>query len=208
VLIEQALAQRPDVAARGADVALYEVRVRQERIRPFVPTLAAGFSAGDFGGGGDQPGYRFSHFNGRADFDVLAFWTVRNLGLGNRALKNRAVAEAGQAEAERVRVIDKVRREVAEALAQAKARQQQIQIAHKRVARAEQAFREDLTRARNLKGRPIEVLDSFTLLTTARQDLIADLVGFSQAQVALYVALGYSPSSYDERHYGSASAER
>ena len=45
------LAQRPEIAARGADVVLYETRLRQERVRPLVPTLAVGFSAGDFGGG-------------------------------------------------------------------------------------------------------------------------------------------------------------
>ncbi len=118
-LLHEALAHRPEIAARSADVALYETRLRQERIRPLLPTIAVGMSAGDFGGGSDQVSYRFSHFSSRTDFDVLAFWTVQNLGFGNRALQNRARAEIGQAEAERARAIDLVRREVAEAHAQA-----------------------------------------------------------------------------------------
>jgi outer membrane protein TolC len=193
-MIQQALARRPEIAARSADVALYETRLRQERIRPLVPTLAVGFSAGDFGGGSDQVGYRFSHFGSRADFDVLAFWTVQNLGFGNRALQNKVRAEIGQAEAERARTIDRVRREVAEALGQTAARRRQIDIAEKRAATAQQAFRNDLTRAKNLEGLLIEVLDSFNLLTTARQDLVSAMVGFNQAQFNLYAAIGNLPT--------------
>jgi outer membrane protein TolC len=193
-MIQQALALRPEIAARGADVAAGETRLRQERIRPLVPTLAVGFSAGDFGGGGDQVGYRFSHFSSRADFDVLAFWTVQNLGFGNRAVQNKVRAEIGQAEAQRARVIDRVRREVTEALALVASRRRQMEIAEKRVATAQQGFRQDLTRAKNLEGRLIEVLDSFNLLTAARQDLVSAMVGYSQAQVNLYVALGNMPA--------------
>src|SRR5262249_408945 len=47
-MIEQALAQRPEIGARSADVVLCETRLRQERVRPLVPTVAVGFSAGDF----------------------------------------------------------------------------------------------------------------------------------------------------------------
>jgi outer membrane protein TolC len=193
-LIQQALVQRPEIAARGADVAAGETRLRQERIRPLVPTLSVGFSAGDFGGGGDQVGYRFSHFSSRADFDVLAVWTIQNLGFGDRAVQKKIRAEIGLAEAQRARVIDKVRREVAEALALTTSRRQQIQIAEQRVVTAQQAFREDLTRAKNLQGRIIEVLDSLIQLTAARQDLVTALVGYSQAQVNLYVALGNMPT--------------
>src|SRR5436305_1118872 len=62
IMLEQALAQRPEIGARGADVAYYETRLRQERIRPLAPALSVGLSAGSFGGGSDQVGYRFSHF--------------------------------------------------------------------------------------------------------------------------------------------------
>jgi outer membrane protein TolC len=193
-LIEQALAQHPEIAARGADVALRETRLRQERVRPLLPTLAVGFSAGDFGGGSDQVGYRFSHFNGRTDFDVLAVWTLQNLGFGNRAIQNKVRAEIGQADAARAQAIDKVRREVAEAFADSAARREQMDLAQQRAATAQKAFQQDLNRTKNLEGRLLEVLDSFNQLTAARQELIATMVGFSQAQFNLYVALGKMPA--------------
>jgi outer membrane protein TolC len=193
-LIDTALASRPEIAARGADVALFETRLRQERVRPLLPTIAVGFSAGDFGGGSNQVGYRFSHFSGRTDFDVLAVWTLQNFGVGNRAVQNKVRAEIGQAEAYRAAMIDQVRREVAEALAQTNTSRQQMEIARRRVQTAEKAYRQDLERNKDPKlGRVIEVLNSANLLATARQDLVLSMVGYSQAQFQLFVALGGMP---------------
>jgi outer membrane protein TolC len=202
-LISQALAQRPEIAARATDVAVQQTRLRQEKIRPLLPTLYMGFSAGDFGGGSDQVGYRFSHFNSRTDFDVLAVWTLRNLGFGNRALQNKVHAEIGQADAARALTIDTVRREVAEALAQATSQRRLMEIAQKRVVTAQSAFRQ---------GRPIEVLDSLNLLTAARQDLVAAMAGYSQAQISLFVAIGNAPfspfSGQPKAYLGTPTVER
>ncbi len=163
-------------------------------MRPLIPTVAVGFSAGDFGGGSDLVGYRFSHFNSRTDFDVVAFWTLQNLGIGNLAIQNKVRADMLQAEALRARTIDNVRREVADALAQTNAARLQMRIAESRVTTAQQGFHEDLLRAKNLQGRLIEVLNSFNLLNTARQDFVRALVNFSQSQFTLYVALGNAPT--------------
>jgi outer membrane protein TolC len=192
-LIETALASRPEIAARTGDVALYETRLRQERIRPLVPTISAGFSAGDFGGGSNQAGYRFSHFSGRTDFDVLAVWTLQNLGVGNRAIQNKVRAEIGQAEAHRAAMIDQVRREVAEALAQSKTSRLQLEIARRRVETAQKAYGQDLLRTKDRLGHLIEVLSSLNLLTAARQDLVLSMVSYSQSQFRLYVAIGGMP---------------
>ena len=152
-LIQQALARRPEIGAGNAQVALFEARLHQERLRPLIPTLAVGFSAGDFGGGSDLAGYRFSHFNSRTDFNVVAFWTLQNLGVGNLAIQSRVRAEMVQAEAQRRRTIDSVRREVADARAGTNAARLRMKIAERRVATAQQGFREDLLRAKNLQGR-------------------------------------------------------
>ena len=194
-LIETALASRPEIAARSADVALYETRLRQERIRPLVPTISAGFSAGDFGGGSNQVGYRFSHFSGRTDFDVLAVWTLQNFGVGNRAVQNKVRAEIGQAEAYRAAMIDQVRREVAEAHSQTKTSRLQMEIARRRVETAQKAYTQDLLRTKDRLGHLIEVLSSLNLLTAARQDLVQAMVGYSQSQFQLYVALGGTPAA-------------
>jgi len=193
-LVQLALRTRPEVGARGADVAVAETRLRKERARPWLPFLSVGLSAGEFGGGSNQADTSFGHFNGRMDFDAVAFWSLQNLGLGNLAIQRRLRAQVGAAEAERVRTIDQVRHEVADAQALSAARRLEVEVARREVDRAERAFREDLLRTRNLEGHPIETLQSLTLLVTARQALIAAVVGYDQAQFQLFVALGQPPT--------------
>ena len=78
-LIQRAVTARPEVYARAAQVHEAQVRVRQERVRPFLPTLIAGFSAGGFGGGSDQSPANYNTYQARTDFDVAAVWNVQNL---------------------------------------------------------------------------------------------------------------------------------
>jgi outer membrane protein TolC len=192
-LLQLALRNRPEVAARSADVAVLATHLREERVRPFVPLVSVGFSGGVFGGGSDQADTRFDHFSGRTDFDVLAVWSLDNLGLGNLAVQRRLRADVEQAEAERARMIQQVRREVADAYTLSAARMRQLDVARRRVQTAAEGYRLDRVRARNLEGWPIEVLNSFRLLNAARQDLVAAVVGFDQAQFGLFVALGQPP---------------
>ena len=99
-----------------------------------------------------------------------------------------------QAQSERFRTIDRIRRETADAYAAAAASLREVETAGRRVAAAQRAFKEDLTRARNLEAWPIEVLNSLLLLNSARQDLIHALVGYDEAEFQLFVALGRPPT--------------
>jgi outer membrane protein TolC len=195
-LVRTALENRPEVGARAADVAAGEVEWRKERVRPLLPFVAVGLSAGEFGGGSDLADSSFGHTRGRVDFDVLAVWSLQNLGLGNLAVQRRQRAGVLQAEAERVRVLDQIRREVAEAHALAAARRAQVDVALRRVQTAAEAYRKDLKRTRNLapNSYPIQLLDSLHQLTAARQDLIRAQVEYNQAQFQLFVALGQPPT--------------
>jgi outer membrane protein TolC len=192
-LVQIALANHPELTARGADVASAQVHVRQERVRPWLPLVAAGFSAGDFGGTGTQASPSSWTSGLRMDVDVAAVWSLQNLLVGNRAIVNRARAAAGQAEADRLAVANRIRTEVAEAFTQISARRREIDLVRRRAASAQQAFEEDLLRSRNLEGRPIAVLRSYELLVAARVDLVRALAGYSQAQLQLFVALGNTP---------------
>jgi outer membrane protein TolC len=193
-LVRIAVSNRPEVGAGSAAVALNQERYREERVRPFVPLLSVGYSAGTFGGGSNQVEPRFGRFDGRSDFDVYAFWTLANFGLGNLAVQRARQAEVGQAEAERVDVIDRVRREVADATAQVAARRREVDAARRKLAAAQQGARLDLIRVRNLEGLPIEVLNSLRLLNAARQELIRAAIGYNQAEFQLFVALGQPPT--------------
>ncbi len=201
-LIQIAMRNRPEVAARTADIGVVTAHLREEQVRPFVPLLSVGYSAGEFGGGSNLTDTRFGHFDGRSDFDVLAVWSFDNFGVGNLTTVRRLRADVAEAAAVRARVIDQIRREVAEAYGVSAARIQQAEVARRRVETAAQAYRFDLERIRGLVGisktriiaHPIELMNSADLLNRARLDLIGAVVGFDQAQFRLFVALGQPPT--------------
>src|SRR5207245_1016429 len=145
-LVQMAVRKRPEIGARTADVAVNETHLRQEWIRPLVPLLSVGFSAGGFGGGSDLADSRFGHFTSRTDFDVLAVWSLRNFGLGDVAVQRRLRAEVDQALTERARVLDQIGREVAEAYARSAARRQQVDVARRQVETAQEGYQLDLIR--------------------------------------------------------------
>src|SRR5262249_9453750 len=130
-----------------------------------------------------------------SDFDVLAVWNVQNLGLGNRALVRRADAGVGQAVAGYDLAVNQVRREGAEALADAQAAARQIEGAGGALSAAEEGFKREMQRISDpALGRPIETLDSFRQLFDARQELVRAVVAFDVAQFRLFVAVGSNPS--------------
>jgi outer membrane protein TolC len=94
---------------------------------------------------------------------------------------------------ERARTIDRIRAEVAEAHALAAARRQEMELARKRIDLAQRAYTQDLARIRNREGLPLEVLQSANQLKDARQDLVRSMIGYSQAQLRLFAALGNAP---------------
>jgi outer membrane protein TolC len=191
-LLTIALANHPEIAARTAAIAFQEIRVKQERVRPFLPLVAVGFSAGEFGGG-PTAGARLGNFGVRTDVDVVAVWSLQNAGVGNRAVQNVTRSEWEAAVLDRARTIDRVRREIVEAHSLVAARRQEIELARSRVETSQQGYSHDLTRARNLLGEPIELLNSANQLAAARQDLVRAMIGYSTAQLQLYTSLGYTP---------------
>lgn len=193
-LIQIALDNRPELGARDAAIAETRTHLHQEKARPFLPLLSVGFSAGDFGGGGSQATTHFAHFNGRTDFDAYAVWSLENFGLGNIANQNVWQARVHQALAARIQMVDQIRTEVSEAYTVSADSQRRLEVARRELKTAREAYRLDLERSKQLEGKPIEVLNSATLLAAARQDYIRALVAYDQAQFQLFVALGQPPA--------------
>jgi outer membrane protein TolC len=193
-LLDQAMRDHPEIVARSADIAYQEIRLRQERVRPFLPLIAVGFSAGEFSGGATNTTSRVGQFSPRTDLDIVAVWSLQNLGHGNRAVQNIARSGLGSAQIEYARLLDRIRREVVEAHARTEALRQDVALARKRVETSQRAYTQDMTRAINNQGRPLEVLNSANQLNTARQDLVRAMIAYSQAQLQLYTALGNPPS--------------
>ena len=192
-LAAQALQARPEVNARAAEVAESGIRLRQEKLRPWLPTVGVGFSAGSFGGGSDLTASSYGGFGGRTDFDLFAVWTVQNLGLGNRALQNRGRAHVGQAVARLDSAQNRIRAEVAESLAQIRSARSRIETARSQLATAQQGFGEEMARIKQDEGRPLEVLDSTRQLGESRLELIRAITGHNVAQFRLLAAVGTPP---------------
>ncbi|MGO9108408.1 MAG: TolC family protein [Thermoguttaceae bacterium] len=194
-LIATALMRRPELKAQQAVIRQALLALRGARALPFTPNVLIGYSSGTFGGGSDLSPPELGNFQGRSDFDAVAFWTLQNLGVGNAALIRQAQSHLRTENYEMTRVLDQVRDEVAEAYARAHARWSQIGTSEKAVRSAQAGFREDVNRIRGGEGLPIEVLDSVRLLGEGRDDYVNAILDYNRAELELYVALGQPPAN-------------
>ncbi|HMF15487.1 MAG TPA: TolC family protein, partial [Gemmataceae bacterium] len=206
-LIAIALAQRPELQERRAAIVAAMLELRSAKLLPFSPNLLAGYSAGTFGGGSNLASEgilqadrsilrqsRFGNFDDRQDFDVVLYWTLRNLGVGNVALVRLASSNLRQDQLREIEVLDRVRAEVATAYARTHARFAQIDTGEQALRTSQLAYQEDFDRTRNGFGLLIETVDSLRLLHRSRYAYLDAIVDYNQAQFALYVALGQPPA--------------
>jgi outer membrane protein TolC len=208
-LLAMALLQRPELAARRSEIqaALYALSLA--RVLPFSPNVVLGFSAGGFGGGSNlvaSPGGfitgdgtrivepRFSNLEDRTDFDVVVFWTFRNMGVGNLALVRAADSRARQSRLRELETLNLVRAQVAEAQGWSAARVQQIDASEQAVRASQEAFTQDFARIRGGQGLPLELIDSLRLLGRSRYEYVDAIIDYNRAQVQLWVALGQPPA--------------
>ncbi|MFI5456672.1 MAG: TolC family protein, partial [Isosphaerales bacterium] len=80
-LVVQGLRQRPELAGAQELVQATLLRLKQAKLRPFVPSLAVSYAGGGFGGG---QGSFFGNFGARGDVAASLFWELQNLGFGDR----------------------------------------------------------------------------------------------------------------------------
>jgi len=195
-LIAEATTSRPELFAQIAAIQQAQVRIRQEKIRPYLPLISIGYSGGFFGGGSNLVSSQFGPMGARTDLDVWAIWTMQNMMVGNRAQVRRADAVMGEEIAEYDRWVNVIRAEVSEAMADAKAAARQIELSKKAVATAEEGYKLELERIRAggpKLGLPIEVLDSFDLLLTAQKEYLRAIIEYDIVQFRLFVAMGSNP---------------
>lgn len=205
-LLAIALLQRPEMNERRAGVQAALLSLNGTRVLPFSPNVILGYSAGNEGGGSNLvhqiPGTdafargdpRFGLFAARQDFDVIAYWALQNLGVGNAALIREARSRLGVADMRLLQTMDQVRVEVARAHVRTHTRFAQIETAETAVREAGDAFAEDLRRIRGGVGLPIELLNSLRLLRRGRYDYLDAIITYNEAQFDLYVALGQPPA--------------
>ncbi|WP_435018179.1 TolC family protein [Tundrisphaera sp. TA3] len=196
-LIALGLLRRPELAERRAVIREALLSLQGSKVLPFSPTVLVGFSAGGFGGGSNLVRPVFGSLAGRSDFDVVAYWTIQNLGVGNVALIRTADARLKATKFQEIAVLNQVRAEVATAYARTHARFARIATTEAATRSSQAGFREDydLIRSRGTRSvLPIELLNNFRLLNESRREYLDAIVDYNRAQFELYVALGQPPA--------------
>jgi outer membrane protein TolC len=203
-LIPVGLTNRPELATQQAVVQATLVRLRQERMRPLIPSVLLQSNATPnelLGGGVYGTGTNsLNHWSGRSDWDAAVVWEFRNLGLGNRGLITQRRGEQWQALVELFRIQDQVAAEVAQAHAQ-------VEAAAVRVGRAEAGVKAALASYEgNVRGlsetvragdllvlvnRPQEAVAALQQLQQAYLNYYTSANDYNRAQFRLFRALGY-----------------
>jgi outer membrane protein TolC len=204
-LIVMGLTNRPELASRQAQVQATIAALRQERLRPLVPSvLVRGWSTpvsgtlafGAFGGGRNG---HVGDFGTREDIDLQLLWQFDNLGFGNRARVRGREAENRLAVIELFRVQDRVAAEVATYYAQAELAARRVDIAERGVRLSLDSVEKNLvglTQTRRagdlvvLIVRPQEVVAAVQALAQAYADYYGAVADANRAQFRLYRAIG------------------
>ncbi len=191
-LIAQGLCARPELARHQALVAEATSQWKLEKWRPLVPNLFLGTSAGGFGGG---PNGFFGDFEGRNDFDALAVWEVKNLGLGNRALKQQRASQQRQQVLAFQQISDRVATDIAKAYHQADLSAKQVEETRAQVQAAAEALPLNFRGIRGGELRVIEAQQAIKQLVDARQLYLKAVIENNQAQLQLLRAIGNPPDA-------------
>jgi outer membrane protein TolC len=192
-LLAIAMMQRPELAERRVAIRQALLELSAANVLPFSPNVIVGQSGGVFGGGSNLATTPQGSFDNRDDLDVIVYWTLHNMGLGNVDLQRIAASHTRSSKLEHLDVLNRVRSEVAQTYERKLTYYDKMLFAEEAVPIGVRAFTKDFERIRQMIGLPIELLESFQLLNQARFDLLDAIVQYNQAQVDLYVALGQPP---------------
>jgi outer membrane protein TolC len=203
-LIPCGLTHRPELASQKAVVQQTLELLRQERVRPLVPSVVlagrgpdGSLIGGSYGGGS---GGDLSTGGGRAEFDAELVWTLRNLGVGNRALVRGRAANQNKATIELCNLEDRVAEEVVEAYAEVEGTRARISEAETGVKEARLTFIGTFNGLGPVRGagdqlqvvsRPQEAVAAIQQLNRAYDQYYVAINHYNQAQFRLYHALGY-----------------
>jgi outer membrane protein TolC len=203
-LIPVGLRNRPELASHRAEVDATLARLKQERMRPLIPSvLVTGngtpeffIQGGVFGTGGNS----LDQWSGRSDVALQVIWQAENLGFGNVALIRKRRGQVQLSMVELFQVQDRVAAEVTQAKAE-------LESAAFRAVQAERGLKESLaTYKGNLRGlgqttrfsdllvlvnRPQEVVAALAQLQQAYMNYFESIADYNRAQFRLYYSLGF-----------------
>jgi len=207
-LIPIGLTHRPELASQRALVQAALARIRQERMRPLVPSLILEGAPGAAGPGNYMMGGLFAsgvHGEGnptsaRDDISLGLFWGVENLGFGNRALVHARQAEQRQMLVELFRIQDSVAADIARAHAHLISATDRLGKVENELREAQLAYRgglENLGKVVNVGdsklqvSRVLDVISSIQAMARAYDNYFDSISLYNTAQFSLFRALGY-----------------
>src|SRR5439155_16733816 len=204
-LIGVALTNRPELAGQQAVIAATLQRLRQEKLRPLMPSIllrggstnVTGTLAGGYFGGGVND--RVGNFGARSDWDIQILWELQNLGLGNHAKVREKQAEHQQALWELFRLQDRIAAEVVQAHAQVQESAVRVKDAETGLKFAAESVQKNFAGLRETKLagvdvlliRPQEAVAAVQALALANNEYYAAVADYDRAQFRLYRALGH-----------------
>jgi outer membrane protein TolC len=205
-LIPVAVERRPEVAFAEAQAEAASERVRQEKWRPFLPTLfvrGGGTQTPDplmYGTYGGGPGGTLSQFGSRLDVDAQLIWEIKGLGFGNRALIREREANYETTVRQHARYRELVAREVTQYHADVVAAANRTGQAEREVQQALLSANENLAGVGEVKRvggninilviRPQEAVSAIQALASAYFDYYGTVADYNRAQFQLYRAMG------------------
>jgi outer membrane protein TolC len=191
-LVVKGLHNRPELAGAQELVQATLFRLKQAKLRPFVPSLAFSYAGGGFGGG---PNAFYGNFGARGDFAASLFWQLYNLGFGDRAIIHRRAAEHESAQLDVVKTEARVAGEVIASYEARQAATRQIAESAEAVTEALESLKLNFINIREgaelpNAARPIEVLQPIQALAQARLDYLESVLGYNRNQFRLQRAIG------------------
>jgi outer membrane protein TolC len=194
-LVIEGMQRRPELANAQELVVAARLRLKQARLRPFVPSLAVAYAGGGFGGGA---GSFFGDFSSRGDAAASLFWDLRNLGFTDCAIMRRRAAEHEVANLEKIRAQAQVAADVVAAYETRQAASREIEEARATLIEALDSLQLNFVSIRQgaelpRATRPIEVLQPIQALAQARLDYLDSVLAYNRAQFRLKRAIGQRP---------------
>jgi outer membrane protein TolC len=205
-LIPIGLTNRPELASQQALVQAALVRIRQEKLRPVLPSIlitgwqSPGGMTDQVGIFGTGQGGKMNNWSFRDDFSFQLVWQLESFGFGNAARVKRERAEQSRAIVDLFRQQDEVAADITQT-------QADLQSAAVRVLQAERSLREGMiTFNKSLEGlgqtrrfanvlqqvnRPQEVVNALLQLKVALDEYFNTVADYNVAQFQMFHALGY-----------------
>ncbi len=206
-LIALGLTSRPELSSSQAVVQATLAKLKQERMRPLIPSIVLQGNSGansngpPFIGGAAASGLNNTlQWGSRFDVNAAALWELKNFGFGNRALVRDREGQRQQAMVALFMAQDRVAAEVVQC-------QSQLSSSSARVALSDMGLKNALISFDgNLKGmgettrfgdvlilvnRPQEVVSALQQLENAYRNYFKSVHDYNRSQFRLFRAVGY-----------------